>query len=358
MGFKILEGSTKRLQNISDEDYFGDAYKEYVSNSSLRSLNPDEGGSAFLFKNRVHRDGDSLELGTAIHRMVLEGDKYVLGEVEKPSGKLGKLVTNAHARDNGDYEVAMADAMVEEKYYADALTEERIASAMEKGRAYFDFLKTKASNPNMIVLTSELRQRLQKSVSSIKANKDITGLLSPSDSIFNVKSFSEDVIISEWTVEVDGRVRTVGVKGKIDSWSIDFDNKVLTLNDLKTTGTPIQAFMGRWQSRVIPVIDQPEVVKVEMEFVKGSFQKWHYYRQMAMYLLLLKGACADEYGIDLEGWTINVNIIVAETITPFNAYSFEVNSGWLKVGEDELADLLYRYAWHETNGWDKIMELQ
>ena len=41
------------IKNISDEEYFSNDYKEYVSNSKLKLINPDEGGYPMLFKNGI-----------------------------------------------------------------------------------------------------------------------------------------------------------------------------------------------------------------------------------------------------------------------------------------------------------------
>lgn len=345
----------KRLHGIDDADYFGEEYKDYVSNSSLKYINPDEGGSAFNYKNRVSQQSDSLELGSAIHKMILEGDKYILSEVDKPNGKLGPVVDYAYAAiysgsNNADNCIEIACTIMD--YYTGALTEDRIRDAIEKGRDYFNFLVAKGERRGIVVLTPALKGRLEKSVSSIKANRDIVSLITPSDDIFDVKHFREDVIVAE--AKVNGQ--KLKLKCKVDSWSIDFDNKVITLNDLKSTGASIQGFMGKYVTVFEP--GEGSEVLSRKEFVGGSFQKWHYHRQMGMYALLLKASCEEEFGIkDIEEWEFRVNMIVAETLPPYNAYSFSVHSGWLEAGVQEMQDLLARVAWHEQNGWDKIMEL-
>lgn len=54
---------------------------------------------------------------------------------------------------------------------------------------------------------------------------------------------------------------------KADNWTIDKDNKIITLNDLKTTGHLLEQFMN------------------------GSFWNFHYHRQMGMYLWMLLQFC-------------------------------------------------------------------
>jgi hypothetical protein len=358
--FKLVKGSVKRLHGIDDADYFGEEYSDYVSNSSLKYINPDEGGSAFNYKNRVSQQSDSLELGSAIHKMILEGDKYILSEVDKPNGKLGVVVDKAywlynlasHLGKTVTLEELVREAATMADYYTGVLTEDRINDAVDKGRAYFEFLVRKGDRRDIVVLTPALKGRLEKSVSSIKANRDIMSLIRPSGDIFDVRHFREDVIVAE--AMVNGRV--LKLKCKVDSWSIDFDNKVITLNDLKSTGASIQGFMGKY----VTVFEPGEGTEIlsRKEFVGGSFQKWHYHRQMGMYAMMLKASCVEEFGItDIEQWEFKVNMVVAETLPPYNAYSFDVHNGWLEAGVLEMEDLLARVAWHEQNGWDKIMEL-
>ena len=38
--------------DISDEEYFGDAYSDYISNSRLKLINPKQGGSPALWSFR------------------------------------------------------------------------------------------------------------------------------------------------------------------------------------------------------------------------------------------------------------------------------------------------------------------
>lgn len=359
--FKLVKGSVRRLQNVDDADYFGTEYQEYVSNSSLRYINPDEGGSAYLYKNRVTQQSDSLELGSAIHKMVLEGDKYILSEVDKPNGKLGTVIDKAYflyklkerMGDTVTLEGLIEEAAQMADYYTGALTEDRIQDAAVKGRQYFEFLIAKGDRRDVVILTPILKARLEKATNSIKANRDILALIRPSDSIFDVKHFREDVIVGECVV--DGI--TLKLKCKVDSWSIDFDNKVITLNDLKSTGASIQGFMGRYGTVFEPT--EGGDVKATDEWVPGSFQKWHYHRQMGMYAMMLKECCREEFQIeDIDEWEFHVNMIVAETVAPFNAYPFMVRKAWLDAGLIELRKLLGIIAWHEKNGWDKIKELQ
>jgi hypothetical protein len=338
---ELIKNGLARLENVDDADYFGIAFKEYISNSSLKYINPAEGGSAASYSNRIDKKSDALELGSAIHKLILEGDDYHLSTVTKPIESVANIMASAalvvcHMNPTKPYEVCVREAIqLFYNYRGQPITEERIQLILRDGKAYYNHLI--APVPGALVLTSYLRGRLQLAVSNILANQRIAELLKPSNSVFNVKHFKEDVITAGVKVSVNtGRRRTriFKLKCKIDSWSIDFDNKVITLNDLKTTSSPIQGFMDH------------------------SFQKWHYQRQMGMYAWLLKNYCIQEYNIqDIDTWTMQVNMIVAETQAPYNAYTFEVEQSILDEGVKEMEGLLGLVAWHTIKGFDKVIEL-
>ena len=91
--FKIIPllDSIKRL-DIDDNTYFSSKYRNYVSNSSLKYINPDENGSPDLFKNPPHFTTSSLNIGSSVHELLLQPDSFVLGpKLHKPTANLGQV---------------------------------------------------------------------------------------------------------------------------------------------------------------------------------------------------------------------------------------------------------------------------
>jgi len=366
VSLRIIPDSVVRIPDVSDEDYFGDKYREYISNSNLKHLNPDEGGSAYNFNNRKSNQSNSLELGSAVHRAVLEGDKFVLAPVSKPSGKLAEVVEYAYKLNKEyparTYAMQMLAAMYDLEYYGSARTTARADAAIADGKEYYDFLASTENLTDKIILSADNKEKFMKAVDSIKANTEIQTLLKPSTEFFKVESFSEDVITADVEImyEEDSLpvFKKIPVKCKIDNWTINHDLKEIVINDLKTTSYPIQNFMGRFVTEWEPIEEGSETLAEIHKFLPGSFQKWHYQRQMSMYSQMLLEHCKREYSIaDISDWTIKVNMIVAETCQPFNAYSFEVTQDWLDAGQQEYRNLMARLAWHMQNGFDKLIEL-
>lgn len=78
-------------EDLSDEEYFK---RPGISNSRLKYINPKEGGSPLLYKNPPKFEySPSLELGSAVHQLILQPNDYELSEYDgKPSGKLGVFI--------------------------------------------------------------------------------------------------------------------------------------------------------------------------------------------------------------------------------------------------------------------------
>ena len=113
----------------------------------------------------------------------------------------------------------------------------------------------------------------------------------------------------------------------INIGEFDKDNKIITLNDLKTTGHLLEQFMN------------------------GSFWNFHYHRQMGMYLWMLLQFCKKEYGYTPKDWTFQANIIAVETTGSNRASVFNIDSDILNIGRLEFCRLLKMVAYCEINGY-------
>ena len=82
---------TVRHAKISDEEYFSSKYKSYISNSRLKLIDSEEGGSPDKYKNGLKSSfNPSFQLGTAVHQKVLQKDDFILyPKCGKPSAKQG-----------------------------------------------------------------------------------------------------------------------------------------------------------------------------------------------------------------------------------------------------------------------------
>lgn len=353
----FLPETVQRLENVSDEEYFGEKYKDFISNSLLKLINPDEGGSPtkFLTGFDKKKSAGALELGTAVHQMILEKGKYYVNDVEKPPGKIGQVMEVYHKLllEGMEEDEAITEACKQCDYYKTSLTQNRIDKVLESGKEYLAHLQEMSDCKGCITLTGEHLQKLEGCLKSVKANPLITELLET-----EALSFNEDVMtmgvkasmVSPDPYEFGDDIVMLNLKAKIDNWSVDVENKILTLNDLKTTGMSIAAFGGTTYE--VAGLDGNMYVKKG----EGSFQKFHYYRQMSMYAYILRCYAEQTYGFD-DTWTFNVNMLVVETNAPHLSHVFSVTQPWLSKGEMEFQSLLKRIAFHKVHGYDTFTDI-
>ena len=69
-----IADSARRLK-ISDDEYFSPSYGEYISNSRLKYINPEEGGNFQLFKHPPKFTTTSLKNGTVVHARMIEKEE-------------------------------------------------------------------------------------------------------------------------------------------------------------------------------------------------------------------------------------------------------------------------------------------
>lgn len=330
-----------RKEEISDEVYFSNKYKKYVSNSRLKNINPAEEGNPQLFKNPPKLSTTSLLVGSSVHECLLQPSEFELApKLGKPTAKLGAVVEMVYdlRRKGWGLKDAIYEACNKVSYYINSI-EKKIPSIIEKGLKYYlarlEYDKKKhvkeqifLSNPDYDTVTGCLK--------SCYNNLSIMNKLHPTD-VFGdpIDSYCEDALFMDFLVTYQGRCVTIPFKLKIDNWTIDFDNKVVTLNDLKTSGKFVSTFMD------------PD----------GSLEHYHYYRQFGCYSLILWYYLEKTYGVNKNtGWKLDTNVLVVQTIPPYTSRCYSINKTHLKRGINEFEQLMKRVAYYEIFGYKKEVE--
>lgn len=328
---------------IDDGEYFSTKYSKFLSNSRLRWINPAEGGSPELFANPPRLILGALNLGTFIHTSVLTPDEYYLApKIDKPSAKLGlvldeidRLLKSKKLKfDSFDDLVRTAALNVD--YYSKTVDSkiDSIKTAWNQYATKIEELKPLAEGKPILALSNNDLDIATNCVNSLKNNPAIMSKLHPTD-VFGdpIESYCEDALFMDYIVTYQGKqCATLRFKLKIDNWTIDEDNKVVTVNDLKTTGKSVDHFV------------EPE----------GSLNKLHYYRQLAIYKSILMYYLLKTRGTsETSGWTVNCNILAVETVMNNYSKSFIINDEYIHRGIDEAHELLKRVAACEIFGYDK-----
>lgn len=357
----IDKESIKSL-NISDQEYFSSKYKKYCSNSRLSLINPSqEGNPKKYFDNDKSGYSSSFEFGSAVHAMVLQPEFFVFSNyIGKPTAKLGVFVDKfIQARKQGfivpnkkelsglPIFEAIKQASKDSDYYVNKVSPKIIRTAIEKGLEYYlgvtkYGLYEDDLGREVIILPKKTLQGAKEAIKKIESSKKAQALLKPDDFLGEIEVFNEQAIFADIHVILDKDEVIIPFKLKIDNWTINHATKVITLNDLKTTGKKVDYFMGGSY-----VNENKEKIVYE-----GSFQKYHYYRQFGLYLLILKEYCKKVYNID-DSWTFTSNVIVVESFPDYNVKIFKVSQANIIKGIREAKELLTRVAFYTINDGTK-----
>lgn len=317
-----------KLENISDEEYFSEYKKDYISNSRLGVLVKD--GVEAFFKGIPQVYNPSFETGSLIHTMVLQGNDYeVIDGVFKPTAKAG-LMADALYKPDGttptDDEIKAQSYIV--GYYKDKLTENRLTEFKQKAEPYWrDRYLYETNNPKSNKKRIYTDQRnfelLNNCIDALNKNKSIQNLLHPDDSLSPVMVMNEHTLLMDIQMEVPGyEPRIYKLKAKLDNFT--FEDDTITVNDLKTTSKPASIF-------------DPEY--------------FHYQREIAFYSFLLKLFIKKEHGI--ENPKVKGNFLVVSTIPEYTTSVVPMTPKLFKSGWAEVVYLLRNVAYfNQVKGYD------
>ena len=331
----LAEGSIRR-EKISDELYFSARYKHCTSNSKLKLINPEQSGSPKeYFEGGFGPKTSSLAMGTCVHVATLEPEEFKLAPaIGRPTAKLGDTLDAIIKYRKKGYSIynSIVQACKECDYYTNCV-DTKIRMILEKGLKYY--LKASKLDKDTIILPDADREKCLASIKSLKNNRLVQSILHPTDPFGDpIPSFNEEAFFADYVVIVDGKAVIIPFKLKIDNWTIDEDNKVLTLNDLKTSGKVVNWFMNEeW----------------------GSFTKYHYDRQFLCYADILKKYCESEFGFD-ESWDFKANVCVVETFGEHNSKCFKIPEKRMETARPEFEKLMKMIGYYTIYGYDEEVE--
>lgn len=328
--------------DMPDSEYF--ALKGYTSISRLKLLDPRKEGSP-----QKYIDGfdfgynESLILGTSVHVSILQPDEFELSDYEgKPSGKLGFFIEKVCQNRKSGMKIvdSIEKASRDADYYSGKLSAKRLRDAMSKGLDYYLRLSRgefdSKNGKEIFVLSKRLLDSAHECINSIKRSTPIQRILT--QNLFEPKEFYNEIaLFSDIEVTLpDGTSTVIKFKGKLDSVVWDPEQRILYLNDVKTTSKSIDYFMDS-------VYDG--------KVYEGVFSHHSYYMQLAAYSILLQKYFQEV--LHINDYTLQANIFAVETVGEYRSDSFRVNNSYIDFGIQEFKQLICRLAWHTINGFDK-----
>lgn len=287
------------------DDYYNHSA---VSNSDLSFINPEEGGSFEKFKDRknIKYESSALEFGSALHKLVLEPEKYKLKLLDISSGlpvlKLAKAKYNESTSINECVLEAAKELNYQPNYKWDTILNKLLTpSAIE-------YIMDKS---NAVYLQKEDYDKINYCIDSV--------LQSPaSQYFFETNKIVEQSIYNYY--DIDGF--SIPTKCKPDLL-IDYGNYMLLI-DLKSTSSALTNFAFKYEL---------DYVDNELKSVRkpGSFWKYRYYRQLAYY----KHFVEKKYDKP-----VMCKLVVVETVDKYKSGVFNITDNTLEIGEKEFKYLL------------------
>jgi hypothetical protein len=327
-----MENMPKTAQELEQEFY---AKPFLMSYSGLNKLlySPKMFYNHYILKQREDRTDTHLIDGKVIHSLLLNDgsfdENFILLPASLPSDNTRKIIdkVNEHFLTLSEEEQTKDDALLLGTYSDIILKslkeinlhqslktdEQRLAKIItEETITYFQFLRIKGRRD---IIDTETLKRCNESIDFLKADSRVCDLLGLYKSETENTDVFNEIELSSDAVGID----KIGLKGFADNIKINHDNKVIFINDLKTTGKTITDFS--------------ETVKF-----------YNYHIQAAIYTRLVKEVYKH---IITPEWSVIFNFIVIDKYN--QVYAFEVSTTSLAAWDEELQKKLIEADWHYKN---------
>lgn len=319
---------TLKLEKIDDATYFSKKYSGYVSNSRLGLINPYQNGSVEqFFQGFTSFSTSSLQIGTAVHSLCLQPEYFELSEdIGKPTAKLGSIADALYpvfiSKEITKKDVIEASNKVD--YYKGKITDDRYNAIINSCTNYWEARAKKELNleqdKEIIYLDSKSLEISKSCIDSVNNNKQIQEKLHPKGVLEDAISENEQAILLDVQVECpNGNSFLLHLKSKLDNYTIDVETNTICVNDIKTVGKPVNA-------------------------IEDNISRFHYHREFAFYLYLLK-LCAEKY-YNITDPKIQANYLVVSTIPNFYSKVRPVTYQEIRAGFHEFKTLLKYVAYN------------
>lgn len=322
------------IQTISSNEELEKFYAEtfYFSYSSINKLlfSPRMFYDHYILKMKEDSTDAHLVAGRALHCLLFEEDKFDEFFITMPGSVPSD--NNRSVIDHIFYKVYLPmqnNSLTLDDFHTEILSQlsainlhqslktdqQRIEKIITPAHSdYFGFLKAKETKT---VIDQKTLESCKVSVELLKEHKTVKQLLQLDNP--NAEGIK---VLNEQDLKTPPYTYKFGFKGVLDNVVIDYNSKVLFINDLKTTGKSIQDF--------------PESVEYYRYWIQAVM-----YQQLAWYNYLKDLP-------DLSEWKIAITFIVIDKYNQI--YPFQVSSDSLAKWNGEFQnDILPKLEYHYDN---------
>lgn len=317
---------------------FYNGEKKYFSYSAINKLlySPKLFFDHYILNLKEDKMDPHLLAGRVLHCLLLEpenfDDNFLILPDKLPTGNNKTIVEDMYKlyKDNLDlydgatldsFETQILDYLLNINLHQSLKTDEqRLAKVLtDQNKDYFDFL-VKAEGSTVVDV--DMKKQCEETVEIIKKHEDVMNLM-------QIGSSNPDLIVkNEIMLQHDLGNYGFGLKGVIDNVVIDPKNKLVFINDLKTTNKNLQDF--------------PETVDY-----------YNYWMQAVIYKKLVQQTIWEkEYSNSLHQFDVyDYNFIITFVVVDkFNQiYPFQVSQNTLEQWESKFKSILGQVSYHYDN---------
>jgi hypothetical protein len=326
---------TKELDvNLLEAEFYEKPF--YFSYSSLNKLltAPPLFYKEYILKEREEKHHKYLLEGSLIHYLILENqdfdNKFLVTPDSLPSENSIQVIEHVFKRyledddetlELKDYPKEILEKLEEMDLHQslkdtkDGLGDDkRIAKIVEpKSELYFEFLKKQKGR---IIIDSALLDECTRRADIIKTNSQMRELLGL-DIVSDGKRFG---VYNELPISIDAEGKELfGYKGVLDNMVIDVKNKLVRINDFKTTSKSLNDF-------------------------EKSVDYFNYWLQASVYLKLISKFLSK---VLTNEWTIEFRFIVFDQYNQL--YAFPVSNETLEIWNNKFLEVQKIAKYHYTN---------
>jgi hypothetical protein len=301
-------------------DITSENYREYkgISNSIFSYLLPQSGGSVEKFHHKLNEpeeeaeeDSTYVNVGVAVHKFAANPYTYKEVVVNVPPPGVMKVLLNLPKTvvDLKAAEKEIADTAKLVDYGQAWKPDTLVKKVLTEGEEYFEISKVYGKNPEVAIISPDEKKVVSGCIERLKKMDDI---MDPAKKWGKNSEVKREFPIA---VEIDGIV----YKSLLDRLVIDHDKKAYWVEDLKTSSTPVDKYIG-YEEYQLNEKGQYILRPTVPEFVRRDV-----HRQLAFYTMMA--------GYTLPGYTYELPAVIAiETSAPFAMRYRGLNHGELNTG--------------------------
>lgn len=305
--------------------------KFYFSYSSMSKLmwSPAAFYQIYVLGNREERTESHLVNGKIIHALLLEeqkfNDNFIVSPSNLPTGNSRTVVDRVYAHykelvSNGDvrtdlsqFEDAVIDVLKDMNLHQALKTDQQRIDKIvtPENTNYWEFLKNKG---NKTLIDQENYEFCKNAVDILKLDSNLCKLIG-----CNTTDFDNREVLNEEFLQCEVTNLPFGLKGIVDNIVLDHDNKMIYINDIKTTSKELKEF-------------------------SETIEFYGYWMQAAIYMTMV----AVKYMNLIDaGYNVKFHFVVIDKM--FQCYPFRVSEATMQGWFNRLSDTLEKAEWHYTN---------